>query len=149
MLKQFILLIFVLSSASHLFAQALPANPAGGCVIKYDYDAGGNRIKRHKYCWAAGGYVQRPGQSNSTSSTSIEMQIFPNPASSTVSIQINTELANAIVELQEMSGKLIASKPIEGNMAMFDIQNLSQAAYLVVLKRRDSKDILVRKLVKE
>ena len=149
MIKQLILLIVMLGSSSSLFAQALPANPAGGCVIKYEYDAGGNRIKRSKYCWAAGGYVQRPSQENSRNSPSIEMQIFPNPASSSFSIQINQELANAIAELQDMSGKLIASKPIEGTTAIFDIHNLSQAAYLVVLKRKDSKEILVRKLVKE
>lgn len=147
--KKLILIIAILFATQQLFAQALPQNINGGCVIKYDYDAGGNRIKRSKYCLPAGGYVQRPAKQGVNKITDIEMQVHPNPASTSFSVVFNQEINNAVVELQDIAGKVIASKQIAGSNTTFNIQYISQGAYLVVLKRKDTKEVMVRKLVKE
>ena len=53
-MKKVITLFALLFGTHTLLAQAMPQGGAGGCVIKYDYNAVGNRIKRSKYsrcCW--------------------------------------------------------------------------------------------------
>ena len=48
-MKKVITLFALLFGTHTLLAQAMPQGGAGGCVIKYDYNAVGNRIKRSKY----------------------------------------------------------------------------------------------------
>lgn len=149
MRKKLILTTVLLSVMSPLFAQIpIPNGGNGGCAIKYDYDAAGNRIKRSKYCWAPGN-IQRPGQDAVQIPVAIEMQVYPNPASTQFSVVFSRELNNAVIELQDITGKVISSKQLSGSNTVFNIQSLAQGAYLVVLKRKDSKEVMVRKLLKE
>lgn len=134
--------------SNKLNAQALPQGGNGGCVIKYDYDAGGNRIKRSKYCWAGGGAVQR-SLPEISKALILEMQVYPNPASSYVTVSMNMELQNAKIELQDMTGKVIASKILSDLTIDFDTRYLAQGTYMMVLRRKESNKVMVQKFVKE
>lgn len=149
MRKQLVLIIGIILSSQQFFAQALPQGGIGGCVIKYDYDAAGNRIKRSKYCWAGGGNNQRPAPEVANKVTDVEMLVYPNPASTSFTVTFNRDIYEAVVELQDATGKLIAKKQVAGNVTYFNIQNLAQGPYFVVLKRKDTKASMVRKVIKE
>jgi hypothetical protein len=144
---KYIFVLCILGVANQLLAQAIPPAGYGGCAIEYDYDAAGNRIKRSKYCWNP--YQNQRAIQGAPAESILEMQVYPNPASTSVSVVLSTELEEAVVELQDISGKLISTKHVHGAQAVFDIRHLAQGAYMVVLKQKNSKLRMVRKLVKE
>lgn len=144
---KYIFVLCILGIANQLLGQAIPPAGYGGCAIKFDYDAAGNRIKRSKYCWNP--YQNQRAIQGAPEAAILEMQVYPNPASTSVSVILSAELNGAVVELQDLSGKLIASKPVHGDQAAFDIRHLAQGTYMVVLKQKNSGPRMVRKLVKE
>ena len=79
----------------------------------------------------------------------LDMVVYPNPASNFITIDLTQALSNASVELQDITGKIIAVETLTGNSVSFDMRTLAQGAYMVVLKRKDTKEVLVRKVVKE
>jgi hypothetical protein len=149
MYKTLFFLMLLLASAHIISAQVYPSGGQGGCAIKYEYDAAGNRVKRSKYCWSSnGGGSLRPSAIASEVST-LDMLVYPNPATTYITVDFNQDVLNAKVELQDMTGKVLASKIPNDRSVQFDMQSLAQGAYLVVLKRKDTKETLVRKVVKE
>lgn len=143
-------MMLVLTNTHIISAQVYPSGGQGGCAIKYEYDAAGNRIKRSKYCWSpnGGGGSLRPTVIADNVST-LEMLVYPNPVTTYITVDFNQDVQNAKVELQDIAGKVLASKIPNGRSVQFDMQAVAQGAYMVVLKRKDAKEVLVRKVVKE
>jgi hypothetical protein len=151
MYKHFIVLLVVLSSTHLIKAQVYPSGGQGGCAIIYEYDAAGNRIKRSKICWSpngGGGGSLRPIATSKDASL-LDMVIYPNPTSSYITIDFSSDVFNAKVELQDVAGRVLATSVPKDRSVQFDLQSYAQGTYLVVLKRKDTKELLVRKIIKE
>ena len=142
--KLIISLLAITLYATDVIAQG-PPNQAS-CAIQYFYDAAGNRIKRKWVC-------TNPNQNQLVAplpqTNTLDMVVYPNPASNFITIDLTQALSNANVELQDITGKIIAVETLTGNSVSFDMRTLAQGAYMVVLKRKDTKEVLVRKVVKE
>lgn len=64
----------------------------------------------------------------------IDIQIFPNPASRVININLNTSKANGIAYLFSIEGKLLLQKEWNEPQTQIDIQHLSKGLYLLQIK---------------
>jgi hypothetical protein len=147
-MKKGFLLVCSLFIIHQLKAQSVYI-PQGGCGIKYEYDAVGNRISRYKYCWPAYS-PQRPagGVEQVIVSDKIQLEVFPNPSSATFVARLNKIVDHGKIEIQDVTGNVLQSKPITDVSVNFDIEALASGIYFVVLTSSSSDKKLTKQLIK-
>jgi uncharacterized surface protein with fasciclin (FAS1) repeats/predicted lipoprotein with Yx(FWY)xxD motif len=76
-----------------------------------------------------------PGLINETS----DFRLYPNPASSTVTIDVSRidMFSPATVSIVRMDGRLISEIPVQDSRINFNVSNLNNGLYLVVLKQNN------------
>ena len=73
------------------------------------------------------------------------LSIYPNPASSVVTIRVSEMLADAAVAIVDLNGRTVKSLALQGNSATFDVSQLAKGAYFVRLTGEQATT--VRKLI--
>ncbi len=81
-----------------------------------------------------------------------KVSVFPNPVQTEVRVQIPaTGTGHCIIQIQDISGKLIRQKSVQLNNAMLstsvNVEDLSKGTYILVVQYGDSKE--VHKIVKQ
>jgi hypothetical protein len=80
---------------------------------------------------------------------SIEIDIFPNPTSSSISIVLsNFEMGLYFFELYDVNNKLISSKSIDNELFLYSLEDLTNASYYITIKE-SSTPIKQFKIVKQ
>lgn len=141
------LLSFVVNTA---FSQVYVSQ--GGCGIKYDYDAAGNRIKRKLHCWGVPPLPNRPANNDSSkliATDKLTMQVYPNPTHDVFNVTFSTQVSNATITLQDATGKIIQQKAANGSQVAFDVATLASGNYFIIYSNPKSKQKLIRKLSKQ
>jgi S-formylglutathione hydrolase FrmB len=74
-----------------------------------------------------------------------QIEIFPNPTSGFLSIELNTS-GQSLIKITDINGKLIRSESIERTRAQLDLSSFQKGVYFITIR---SKDFLTtRKIVK-
>ncbi len=73
------------------------------------------------------------------------LSIYPNPASSMVTISVSEMLAGAEVTLVDLNGRTVATFTLTDNTATFDVSSLAKGAYFVRITGEQATT--VRKLI--
>jgi hypothetical protein len=63
-----------------------------------------------------------------------DIQVFPNPASRFINVNLNTSKTNGIVYLFSIEGKLLIQKVLNEPKTQIDIQHLPKGQYLIQIK---------------
>lgn len=141
-----VFLVFILCGISGI---SLAQNGPGGCAIKYDYDAMGNRIKRSKYCWAGGGgggSLKSIG-SNNQESTSNEILVYPNPALTYVTIETKNPVKSGRIILMDMMGKVILQSISGEFQTLISVSQLASGVYLIKYYNNANGQTYIKNLV--
>jgi hypothetical protein len=113
------------------------------CLIKYQYDANGNRTNRAYSCeWYGGNQSSRTSSKNNESSTIV----FPNPSAGIFTVSSNAELQNAIINIKNMQGQTVKQYIYNGISQEYDIRHLPVGQYFIEVLSNQSKEVL--KLIK-
>lgn len=101
------ILALTFMGASTLSAQG--EFPPSGCMIKYEYDATGNRIQRYWYCWTEDGPDFKALQPDSAAQAArhlenVTMRVYPNPASDLLSISFAEPVGIGTLEVHDAQG---------------------------------------------
>lgn len=62
------------------------------------------------------------------------LNIAPNPASAQISVSGYLASSNSTIQIQDLSGKVIAAKTADHNETSFDLSELKNGTYLIVVK---------------
>ncbi len=132
-----------------LFSEiAIAQTGQGNCVIKYDYDMAGNRVKRFESCGgSSGNKMTNPNETQTLDEdetvneplaqlTDDDLDIavlFPNPTSSNCIVSLNKPVSNATLSLYANQGKLVYSERINGKDLPLDLSGLSSGTYIVIV----------------
>ncbi len=73
--------------------------------------------------------------------------IYPNPASSAVSISATAAMNGSRVSIMDLNGKLLASEVLHGTETLVDISNLNQGVYVVTISTLNGQIAVNQKLV--
>ena len=139
-----ILSTFLLAIFSHItFAQTAQGN----CVIKFTYDAAGNRIKRVESC---GGLIPKASEADMANASANEESneaiaqkpnddleiavLFPNPTSSTCIVSLNKEVTNATLALFDNQGKQVHYERVSGKDLPLNLSSFSAGSYIVIVR---------------
>ncbi len=143
-----ILIILVLSTLCN-YCQAQgggttnPNNSYYICLVKYTYDANGNRTHRAYSCeWH--NTLQSSKIAKPTEPYSI---VFPNPNTGVFKIATSIEYQNAIVKIKNMQGQLLKEFVYSGIELEIDIRNLPIGQYIIELI--DASKTEVHKIIKQ
>ena len=89
-------------------------------------------------------------RSNSISATNSEqvLKLYPNPASSSVTVELNEALAEgALIQVFDVSGSLVKSKNVNGEKQTLDISDLQSGSYIIQVS--NSKESIMNHIVKQ
>ncbi len=114
------------------------------CLIKYQYDANGNRTNRAYTCEWYGGYATSRTSKPSSESSSV---VFPNPNTGVFKIATTLEMENATVYIKTMQGQVVAQYIYNGIEQEFNIKNIPVGQYIIELVNSKTKD--VHKIIKQ
>jgi hypothetical protein len=88
--------------------------------------------------------------SNTTSAlvkNSTSLELFPNPANENISL-INLPEGGNLVQVLDLTGKVVISKEINNKIENLSLENLSKGAYFVRIQNRVSSVATVNKIIK-
>jgi hypothetical protein len=88
--------------------------------------------------------------SNTTSAlakNSTSLELFPNPANEIISL-INLSEGGNLVQVLDLTGKVVISKEINNKIENLSLENLSKGAYFVRIQNRVSSVATVNKIIK-
>jgi len=88
--------------------------------------------------------------SNTTSAlakSSTSLELFPNPANEIISL-INLPEGGNLVQVLDLTGKVVISKEINNKIENLSLENLSKGAYFVRIQNRVSSVATVNKIIK-
>ncbi len=89
-----------------------------------------------------------PSPSGITNSSSpINTPLFPNPANDRITITLENPVLSGSIELIDMTGKVILSKQISGNIFFLDRGSLAAGNYVVNVKENSGTIIQTQKLI--
>ena len=74
-----------------------------------------------------------------------DFNVYPNPASSQVFVEINSNEA-AMIQLFDLSGRIVKSKAITTTVSEIDVNNLSSGTYIYHIRNNEGASIYVDKL---
>ncbi|MCZ2100267.1 MAG: T9SS type A sorting domain-containing protein [Chitinophagales bacterium] len=103
------------------------------------------------YCFKAAdlGIHFEPVSTSNVSTSKLNFDIFPNPASSSLYVKLTDTNQNYKMNILDLNGKLISTSNIEQNFAHVDISNLHNGIYFVKLINEKGEQVSeLRKLVK-
>jgi len=121
----------------------------GNCIIKYIYDASGNRVQRGEMCGGSGNKMSNPNEiinedettkSTTQQQTNSELDIamlFPNPTSSSCFIILNKPVSNATLELYDTQGKIMHYERVDGYRFQLDLSTYASGTYIIIVKTQD------------
>ncbi len=141
--RQIIAILFWILAAQITIAQTTQGN----CVIKFTYDAAGNRIKRVESC---GGLIQKaseadlsnPPANEESNNESIAQEpnddlaiavLFPNQTSATCIVSLNKEITNATLALYDNQGKQVHYERVNGKDIPLNLSGFSAGTYIVIV----------------
>lgn len=127
--------------------------PSITCYIRYDHDAGGNRTAKFWHCCCL-----EPGVQNNEDSTSVwkresEMRslaeltltLLPNPASSQLTVSVDSVLEDAKLEIRNINGKLAWDGVLLGMSRIIDLQGFAAGPYLIRLQY--GREMLIKQFI--
>lgn len=82
-----------------------------------------------------------------TIDNSSNIQIYPNPAKSSISINLPVALINSEINIYNLNGQLLQTDQLNNSINTVSIKNLSSGVYIIKLK--SDKEILVKRFVKQ
>jgi carboxyl-terminal processing protease len=82
-----------------------------------------------------------------TIDNSSNIQIYPNPAKSSISINLPVALINFEINIYNLNGQLLQTDQLNNSINTVSIKNLSSGVYIIKLK--SDKEILVKRFVKQ
>jgi len=117
----------------------------GNCVIKYDYDLAGNRIKRVESC---GGLIQKASEAdlappaNASNNAALQKTeddldiavLFPNPTSANCIVSLNKEVSNAALALYDNQGKQVHYERVSGKDIPLNLAGFAAGSYIVIIR---------------
>ncbi len=71
---------------------------------------------------------------------SVSLKLFPNPASSIMRVEMNSEVNNGSFEVYDASGKFLRSVPVNGKSCTVNVKDLTSGVYFYKLTR-NSKNL--------
>lgn len=74
-----------------------------------------------------------------------DFNVYPNPASNQVFVEINSNEA-AMIQLFDLSGRIVKSKAITTTISEIDVNNLSSGTYIYHIRNNEGASIYVDKL---
>lgn len=118
--------------------------PEEGCMIRYQYDASGNRISRDWFCWG------KEVKSRAVDSTAlaaatdavladIHMNAFPNPASELVTVTFTKAVPSGMLEVLDAAGRSVLSQRVAGSTAVLKLGSLEQGNYWLAFTLEDER----------
>lgn len=129
-------------TTSPIMAQVGPGGLEEGCMIRYDYDAAGNRVNRYLYCWGASlvapsdtnelgekSTPQAPEESADRPLESMSLSLAPNPAHGQTAVLLSAPIDKADYTIMDMQGKILFSGNMSGNSQTVDISSLAPGQY--------------------
>ena len=81
----------------------------------------------------------------------LDFTVYPNPTSNVVNVQCimnNVQFSGVVIHVVDMYGKLVRTKPFDGETTHIDISDLATGIYFVKAVA-DGKTVAVRKVVKQ
>ncbi|MBK8499456.1 MAG: T9SS type A sorting domain-containing protein [Flavobacteriales bacterium] len=140
-------LMIVLSLCALLPAIAQTYPPEEGCMIRYQYDAAGNRIQRDWYCWGPE-VKSTPEPSTVADGTAakrlletIHMNVFPNPASEQSTVTFTAAVPSGTLELVDASGRSVLKTPAIGMTTELPLAHVEPGSYWVVFQSGEERII--------
>ncbi|QQR87613.1 MAG: T9SS type A sorting domain-containing protein [Flavobacteriales bacterium] len=119
-------------------AVCMVAQAQGGCKVRYQYDAGGNRIQREWYCWTGEEEEEQEHeegmapQTGSTKAAMLEanaMRLHPNPSDDFVNFQLRMPVENGQLEVLDAEGHTVLSDQFTGLTHRLSIAHLPAGTY--------------------
>lgn len=98
--------------------------------------------------WIVGKYTSpasRVAQEESNSAECIELKTFPNPASGFINIKTDQE-ANAIIEVFDLSGKMLLHDTMSGSEKVLDLAILPKGTY--ILRYSNEAGVISKSIIK-
>lgn len=116
-------------------------------MIRYQYDAAGNRIQRDWYCW--GNEVKSSTESDNETDVvaaerlleAIHMNVFPNPASERASITFTAAVPSGTLELVDASGRSALTTPAIGTIIELSLTHVEPGSYWLVFQAGEERII--------
>ena len=114
--------------------------PDEGCMIRYQYDAAGNRVQRDWYCW--GEEVESPTEPNDGADaneakrvlTEVHMNVYPNPASELATVNFTAEVPGGTLELLDGAGRQVLSTSVTGTTTELRLAQVEPGSYWLVYR---------------
>jgi hypothetical protein len=142
-MKNFILMLIIICGLITTGFSQTPSSTTK-CSIKYSYDAAGNRVKREYICETVttnpSPSARKPNPKDATTAA-ITSVVFPNPSNGMFTIQTNIPVADAIVMVYDLQGKLLKRFNYTGNSTLFDIRALAVGQYMIQLVLADGTQV--------
>lgn len=124
------LLVLGCWGAMEVIAQQEPLE--WGCYVRYDYDDAGNRTDRYWYCWS------NADPKSASALSDNRLRVGPVPASNELVVTLETDLADARLEVLDEKGTVISSERWSGTRATLPVERLAAGSYFVrVLSGRE------------
>lgn len=113
----------------HLWAQE-------NCLVRYNYDAAGNRIKRYWYCL---GHDEIKSMEHTDGLSQNGLTLFPVPATTTMlTVRLDSAVVNATLEVSDAQGRVLLTERMSGATYELTVTDLSNGIYhLRVIKDRE------------
>jgi hypothetical protein len=74
--------------------------------------------------------------------TNVQVGLVPNPSNGVFAVQFNAEVANAMIQVTDMNGKVLFQQFMNGTNLEVSNLSLSTGAYLVHVTLENQKEIL-------
>jgi len=82
-----------------------------------------------------------------TQNSNVDFNVFPNPTSDNLNIQISSSINNALVELLDLQGRLIYTQKITNSNSIIDMHNFKNGVYFARLS--SDRNTTTRRIVKQ
>ncbi|WP_315816536.1 reprolysin-like metallopeptidase [Paraflavitalea speifideaquila] len=78
-----------------------------------------------------------------------KVNIFPNPAVSTLNVNIAGATSRSVIKVVDVNGRLLITKPVAEGNTLLDVKSLTKGVYLVLVTDEQGKGIYQYKFMKE
>lgn len=115
--------------------------PTEGCMIRYPYDAAGNRIQRDWYCWDDDP-VEMPTEPAGAADANaakraladVHMNVYPNPANDLATVTFTADVPGGTLELLDGAGRQVLSTTVTGTTTELRLAQVEQGSYWLVYR---------------
>lgn len=116
---------------------AMSVSSASPLIIRYEYDAAGNRISRSVVVEAVPSMAKKMADMPISSADSGAVKVYPNPTHGIVNVELTTqtnECNEATVEIHDMEGRLVLTRVMPAPHFQIDISNFPTGIYILKIK---------------